>query len=135
MPHFIGILSNRILVLSPPPIASKRQSNPFEVYSFNFYSQSPFISRMFSAPSSFKISTCSCLLTTFKRGIFSFRHNLLSILPKDEAAAVCMIPFNFLSLKISTKHKAVNLFTTPDTAHWSGTSSSISKTREGFVAQ
>ena len=111
------MLSNRIFVLYPPPIASKRQSKPFEVYYFNFYPQSPVISKMFSAPSSFKISTCSCLLTTFKRGIFSFRHSLLSILPKDDAAAVCMIPFNFLSLKTSTKHKAVNGFTTPDTAH------------------
>ncbi len=61
--------------------------------------------------------------------MFSFWHNLLSILPKAEAAAVLMIPFPFDPLfdhflKVSINPTTVIGLTIPEAADSRGTSSS-----------
>ncbi len=59
----------------------------------------------------------------FKSGILSVWHNLLSILPKDELAAVLIIPFLcFFYLNLSTIAIAVKGFTVPEAAQCIGTS-------------
>ena len=65
----------------------------------------------------------------FKSGIFSFWHNLLSILPKAEAAAVLMIPLPLEPLfdhflKVSMNPTTVMGLTIPEAADSRGTSSS-----------
>ena len=57
-----------------------------------------------------------------RSGIFYFKHNLFSILPKAEAAAVWIMPFLPSSLKCSTCPTTVNGLMIPEAAEESGTS-------------
>ena len=120
------MFSIKVFVTFPPPNASKRQSNPsLSTYSLNLAYQSPFVIRTFSAPSFLNTYACYSLLTIFNSGIFYFWHNLFNILPRADAAAVWMIPFNFLYLHISTIPIVVSGLTIPELADWRETSSSI----------
>ena len=120
------MFSIKAFVTFPPPNASKRQSNPsFSTYSLNLAYQSPVVIRTFSAPSLLNTYACSYLLTIFNSGIFYFWHNLFNILPSADAAAVWMIPFNFLYLHISIIPIVVSGLTIPELADWRETSSSI----------
>ena len=58
----------------------------------------------------------------FNKGIPFLIHNLFTILPRAEAAAVWINPLNFLSLNISTSPIAVRGLITPDEADCKGTS-------------
>jgi hypothetical protein len=55
-------------------------------------------------------------------GIFSFRHSRFSIRPKEEAAAVWIIPFPLRNLKCYIWPRVVNGLMIPDAAELTGTS-------------
>jgi len=64
----------------------------------------------------------------FNSGIFYFLHNLISIRPSAEAAAVFIIPYLHPNARyLSTKPKAVKGVTSPHAALCKGVSYSISK--------
>lgn len=87
-----------------------------------------------SAPSDLSKAACYSFLTIFKSGIPNDLQRLLSILPKAEAAAVCMIPFlPAVPLNISVIPTTVRGFTMPDAALTKGTSSSIGNIFSGMA--
>lgn len=72
-------------------------------------------------------------LTIFNSGTFFLIQSLLSILPKDDEAAVWIIPFPFSPFiyhfkNVSTIPITVTGLTIPDAAELNGTDSSITQT-------
>ena len=122
-------LDIRTSEMAPPPSASNKQSNLYFSSSSLYYFSQPLllVTKICLAPSAMSISLCCYLWTILSRGIFYFRHFLITIRPSADAAAVFIIPYlHPVALNLSTKPIAVSGLINPQAAQGTGTSSSIS---------